>query len=438
MDAAPSETKALRLSLVLVLMAWIGVLVLHQIPVGGVWLPIASTTWLALLSWPLLFAGSFMMIAWRGTGHVSTALSPSVRSIESAVAILAAVALVGSLMIVYDFAYLRGYGFTTRASEIRVTEVTQAYRGLSVSSPISGAGRLMVPAIVPALILALMDFRRLSQLTKRLFLLALLAVCYEQILFEGGRTMLIGLFVIAALTMYLRRPGDGASKRRSPNATRNIILGIASVGLAYMVGSVFISRTIDGGGFFWSSYLGFISSFTITVDSGVVSRFDGLAGPFWYAASMFWLYITQGINELDALLAAPHFVEAKGLYQFPQVGALLSVVTGAQFDYDIKNNLPNTGTYLTAYGANYVDFGHLGAVTSAILMGIVTAATMREFALDRRNMWALTGPIFLAIALFSPVISLLTTLWPAFFWAMAVGLVFAQSRKVSRHTLSSV
>lgn len=430
---APTRSKAstLRLSLALVLGAWISVLILHQIPIGGVWLPIGLTTWLALLSWPILFAVSFAAVAWRG-GHMIQLkrAPPSQRSIDLAVVVLATVALIGSIMIVYDFAYLRGYGFTTRASEIRITEVTQAYRGLAVSSPISGIGRLMVPSIVPALILALMDFRSLSRFTKGLFAAALLAVSYEQILFEGGRTLLVGLFVIAALTMYLRQRRDRSHQRQKSNVTRNTVLVIAGTGVVYLVGSVFISRTVDSGGFFWSSYLSFITSFTISVDSDTVSRFDGITGPLWYSASMFWLYVTQGVNELDALLTVPHFIEANGLYQFPQVGALLSAITGGRFDYDIQSNLPNTGTYLTAYGANYVDFGHWGAIASAVILGSITAGAMQQFALERRNALALIGPSLLAIGLFSPVISLLTTLWPSFFWAIGASFILHQWHRV--------
>jgi hypothetical protein len=240
---------------------------------------------------------------------------------------------------------------------------------------------------------------------------------YEQLFFEGGRFFLASVVAIIAVVMFIRtRVTDGGGGFKISPRTLVLIFVGGTLTLLFF-GYVFVSRITERDDFFWSAYRGFTTSFAIDVDVDIIARFDGLLGSAWFSLSMLWIYLTQGINELDQVLLIDHFNHAHGLYQFPHFGQIAQITAGIEWRYDLAANLPNLGTYLTMAGANYVDFGMIGMFVSALILGVSTAFCLKAFINHNRSGFALCGPVLITIAIFSPVVSLLTTLWPAFFWA---------------------
>lgn len=399
--------------------AWGLVLGLHQLPLGGVWLPIAPSTWVLVILWPLVFLLVYLsssLVGGRSSKGATRSGSPS--DLSWPVSIMAIIGAFGAALVVFDFAFLRGYGFGTNVSEIRVEEVTNSIRGLSEASPISGLGRLMIPAILPALIVSSCNRSKINSRSRLILIGCLLIILFEQVFFEGGRTFVAASFVTTVFAFLIGQ--RRANLKTGPATRRTPFVRIAIVGaiLLYFFLYVFISRVYDSGGFLWSHYRTFSRDFQIFVGTDVISRFDGVLGPFWYAASMLWLYITQGVNELDLLLASGEVPHSLGLYQVPQISPILSLAFGTKFTYDFWNVLPNVGTYLTIYGANYLDFGHIGAFLSAAILGFLTARGIKLFASASLSGLAICGPMLMSVALFSPVISVIGNLAPGFFWAI--------------------
>jgi hypothetical protein len=419
-----SVRRIVRGGLIAVLASWTLVLVLHEIPIGGVWLPIEASTSTLLICWPLVFAFAYLTAPARNI-LVQDAIqnAGAHNALSKTVAITAAIGALGALLVIFEFAYLRGYGFSASAAQIRMEEVSNNMKGLNVASPISGIGRLMIPAILPALIVAAANFGKLNGAARVILLVCLLILLFEQVAFEGGRTFLAASFLTTVVAFLVGRDRSDFNVRKTVSRPPYLRFAVTGAALMYFFLSVFISRVYDGGGFLWSHYRTFSQDFRIFVGTDVIARFDGFFGPFWYAVSMLWLYITQGINELDTLLISQDIPRSLGLYQFPQISPILQIVFGTEVTYDFIRILPNAGTYLTIYGANFLDFGHIGAFMSAALLGYLTARSIGFFASLRLNGLAICGPMLLTIALFSPVISILGTLAPAFFWAFGFAVI---------------
>lgn len=436
--SAEQMLRRLRSVLYMIVGSWALVLIARLIPVGGRWLPIEGMTTTVLLAWPALFAISYLLAAGplrsRAASNQQIATPRTMTNIALA---MSAIGAAGAMLIIFDFAFLRGYGFATSAAIIRAEEGTAAIRGLSVSSPVAGAGRLMLPAIFIAVGLLAANFRHMPRWSLVATILSIMLVAFEQAAFEGGRTIIATMILVAVISSYLL--SDAQQKKKKVRRTSLSVVALVSavgVAMAYFTFYIFISRIMERNDFFWSSYLNFTRDFTIYVDSDYLSRLEGFFGGFWYGIDMLWLYITQGVNELDLLLSQPDIPLAYGTYQFPQLASLASVMIGVDIKYDVYTYLPNAGTYLTIYGANYVDFGHGGAILSAVILGVATAWTAHSTIRRTVSAAALCGPMLVTVGLFSPVISVLTTVWPAFFWAIGISLVLSQSRQIGRKALS--
>lgn len=416
----------------LIALSWALVLVLHRIPVGGYWLPIAGIVWLLLLAWVGLYLLSYFVVASTLSRRVSSRVESRERNPErlsAIIVLLASIAAVGALAVVYDFAFLRGYGFDTSVNQIRGEEVSQSYRGLSISSPVSGIGRLMIPAIFIALILAARWFEKVNPLARVILAGSSLVVLYEQIAFEGGRIMIAASVISTIFAFFFARPAARPDRQpRKARASKTPWIRLAAL-FAITLGfflNVFAARILDRGGVFWSSYRSFASDFNLTVSVEQIARFEGVWGPFWFGLSMLWLYITQGISEFDLLISQSNIPHSYGLYQFPQITPISALILGANITYDFVRILPNTGTYLTIYGANWLDFGHGGAFAVAALLGAATALSVRQYG---RGAWtgiALSGPMFFTVGVFAPVISVFPTIWPAFSYALFASVLLGR------------
>ena len=427
---AAQTKQRTRTVLYMILGSWILVLVARLIPIGGEWLPIDSTTRNAIVIWPTLFAFSYLLTAGPLGSRRARIEMVSDIEMKSWMALATSfVAATGALLIIFDLAILRGYGFATSAALIRDEEGNAAVRGLLVSSPVSGMGRLMMPAVFVAVILLASSFRDMSKKRIAAAFLGIIIVVYEQVSFEGGRTVMATIILCALTSYYLSsRFEQKEKKKKKRKYSIPVIVGSGAIlfAMAYFTFYIYVSRVLARNDFFWSSYLGFTRIFTIHVSSSHLSRLEGFFGGIWYSVDMLWLYITQGINELDLVLTQPNLPHAYGTYQFPHFAAIASIVFDIDIRYDVATYLPNAGTYLTIYGANFVDFGHLGAILSAAILGVLTAWTANAAIRRSTSFAALWGPLFVTVGLFSPVISVLTTVWPAFFWAIGVSVILSR------------
>ena len=427
--------RALRITLrcqLLVAAVWMATVVLHEIEIGGEWLPLQTKTWMLLIAWNVLFQLAFYVTVnhYRQQPLLPRSL-PNDAWWNGWVYALSFISAGGALLVVYDFAILRGYGFATSVAAIRVEEAIATARGLRGGSPISGLGRLMIPAMVPAFMIATIRWKQLSADARFILTVSAFITLGEQIFFEGGR-FFIATVATTILVCYFAAPGRAFNPKRK----RRLPVVRMAIGGAFLLSFfsyVFMDRVLDRGDFFWSAYLGLVKDFTIYVDPEITGRFEGPMGGIWFSVSMFWIYITHPLNELDTLVTttSAFFSHAGGLYQVPHMAPIASLVFGVDLEYDLAVNLPNVGTYLTFYGANYVDFGHFGAMSSALILGVLTARGMMGFSVGRLDALSIIGPPMLIIALFTPIVSLVTTLWPSMLWAIAVGATF---RGDPRHT----
>ena len=410
-----------------ILGGWAFTLILHEMDIGGQWMPVAVSTWIFILGWVVLFAASYLAFHQIARTTDKRNLLEIVKPATTAL-ILMGISAFGAALVIFDFSVLRGYGFDTSAALIRALEVDAAIKGLSSSSIVSGAGRLMLPAIFPAFVLLLSNPGTLTPQQKLFAAVFGIIVLYEQLFFEGGRFFLAISAVIALITYFTRMRQTRGSMKLNISARTVILIVVGSILMLTFFSYVFVTRIAERDDFYWSAYRGFTSYFAIDVDVSVIARFEGFFGSVWFSLSMLWLYATQGFNEIDAVFAIDNFNHSHGLYQFPHFGQIAQMVLGIEWRYDMIANLPTSGTYLTMPGANYVDFGSTGMFVSAIVFGGFSAWSIQRFASGHQTGLALCGPILIAVALFSPVVSLFTTVWPAFFWCAIYNLIRSGQR----------
>lgn len=408
------------------LVIWAAALLLHEVPIGGRWFPVHGVSWALLLGWIALFSLGYRFAGARQVREVNNRVTA--QTMATAATVCAIVSAVGAALVIFDFGVLRHYGFSTSAATIRAIETQAFLQGNSTSSPISGIGRLAIPAILPGLVIVT-GTREILKLQHWLIVgISCLLLLYEQLFFEGGRSFIACALLVAIVTSLTRSRLSAQEVRRKRRPGARIWL-MASLPIAlFYFASVFVVRIMERDDFFWSAYRSFASSFQIYVDTPVVARFEGVLGPAWFSLSMFWLYITQGINEMDQVVQIQNLNLAYGIYQVPQIAQVASLLFGVDIRYDTVVNLPNTGTFLTLPGANYVDFGVLGVVCSALITGYFTAMTMHALASDRAIGIALCGPIMVTVAMFAPVASVITIVLPALIWSLIVGLVLRSKR----------
>ena len=405
-----------------ILGSWAITLILHELEIGGQWMPVASSTWIFILGWVALYAASYLAFHQTARATQRPILSQDAK-LATTTMILMGISAFGAALVIFDFAVLRGYGLGTSAALIRALEADAAIKGLNSSSAVSGVGRLMLPAALPAFVLLVSNPRSLSPTQKSIAAVFGIILLYEQLFFEGGRFFLTISAAIALITYFTRLRLTRGSMKLNISAKAVMLMLVGSVLMLTFFSYVFVTRIAERDDFFWSAYRGFTSYFAIDVDVNVIARFEGVFGSIWFSLSMLWLYATQGINEIDAVFALSSFNHAHGLYQFPHFGQIAQMVFGIEWRYDMIANLPTTGTYLTMPGANYVDFGLTGMFVSAIIFGGLSAWSMHRFASGHQTGFALCGPILIAVALFSPVVSLFTTVWPAFFWCVIYNMI---------------
>ena len=414
-----------------VLAAFFGVIILGLIPIAGTWYGSTLLTWTLVLGWIALFAAAYTVQAQHlfsrdAAGMMTPAVPPTARTANILIMVFMIIGAAGAIAVVFDFAVLRNYGFTTSAATIRLEEVVASLKGLSTSSPISGAGRLAIPAFVPAVCLSVIYWKQITTATKVISAVCLTVLLFEQFRFEGGRFFLTAMALCAVLTAVLS-PAL-AAQRKSLFANRKLLVRLAILGalmFAFFT-YVFIARIADRDGFFWSAFINYTGNFFIEVDRSTIRRFDGFFGGIWYSITMLWLYATQGVTEFDQIVRMDYFQHADGGYQLLQLTQISDSLFGTNLIYDRFANLPHMGTYVTMPGSMYIDFGPVVTLLSGAAFGLFAARSAWLMVSGRIGALALTAPILLTCAFLASIVSLVQILWPALAWCMLLPILRSQ------------
>lgn len=419
---AGADWSAPRLCLAAIILAWVVVATLHEIPIGGEWDPVSIVTWGWLFLWV-----SGLSVAYLLSGAGGKASRRMMRKVHVPphlnrwMITLCAVVATGIGLFIFDFAILRGYGFSTAAAAIRTEEVNAALSGTARSSAFSGLGRLLIPAFLPTTVIAVLFWRHLRPATLIIYSATAAVTVLQQLLFEGGRFFIASTALTVVIAYLLFPPVD--PHLRVPRRKKIPFVRLALLGLLMLsfFSYVFIDRVLERGDYFATAYLQLASSFEVTPHYSQMDLFEGPLGGLWFSICMLWLYATQGINELDLLLQQPYLEHAYGLYQMPHIGQAVMMFTGIDIRYDVLANLPTYGSYATFYGHSYVDFGNVGSIAFALVIGYFTGRSIDLFWRGEVSTLSMIGPVMFTLCIFSPVISLVPTIWPAIAWSLVAG-----------------
>ena len=470
----------------LFLIAWALIFVLRAIPLGGEWGYLSVHTAVFIALWVLTSAVSIIAGGWIAQNHF--VVSPrSYLGIDAAVIALSLASAFGAILIIVEFAFVRGYGLTMPVTEIRILEVNRGFAG-APGSLLSGPGRLMMPAILPALLMVAYHGHRLSRAALVVFGVAALLFLFEQVRFEGGRWFLFGTYFALAAgllggVLKAKVEGGNTFSRRLVDALVFLVLyGVILFGYS---GWVFANR-YDGSGEGQVAAYERVSNDLINIrhseplareqespwkdgeDESVEQQYevddqeselngqeqepeldgrehrsegsreysDSVVGKLLLhpVTKFFWIYATHGVNELNNLVLGEEFSHSLGAFQFPQLARIIDRLFGTDLRVEYKSDFPNDGLYTTLIGASYVDFGFLGAVGFGALFGLGLGVFANLFGRQRgASFSSMAFPAMMTVALLSPIISVVNHFWPVMFWAVvAYGvLVLAKKKNIS-------
>lgn len=405
--------------LVYILAGWCGILIIRALDFGGIYYPVREETWIVVLLWITMYVLGYCIFAFSRPTHLPRYERPSRRWFARWICGLCVLTVLGAAMLIYEFAFVRGYGFNTPLPLIRIYEVSRVMSGELSSSLISGIGRLLTPALIVAWLLSMICPYRLSRFVWCVLLAASAFALWQQMMFEGGRFFIAIVILVCFVAHRMREIIPGIRRKKGLRLHIVIpVVGAALVGFGYM----FIARISSSSTTSYiDAYTVFISSFQMAADPAAMERLEGPGARLWFVAYMFWVYLSHGLNELNKLLSVDGLQHAFGLVQFPQVGQALSKLLGLPINYNEYANLPNVGTYTTIVGSNYVDFGIPLIWFMALLLGYFTARNAHLLSRSRFSSMGLTAPLLIVVGLFSPVVSIVINVWPAFVWAWFVG-----------------
>ncbi|MEQ5814551.1 oligosaccharide repeat unit polymerase [Marinobacter sp. NFXS11] len=207
-----------------------------------------------------------------------------------------------------------------------------------------------------------------------------------------------------------------------------ILFGVA---LAFVI-SVFLMREGDISELDKSVLLGALGS---KLEGAFVPEYfkysDSLSGflvyPYFIFAMLIY-YIGHSVFQLDVLIAEPLHVDAPYLltYQFYPFFAFLNIFGVNSISIsEILSQIPNPGTYFTAIGAFYLDFGILGSIVFAALLFFLGGFFWGLSLKISRFTLTLFVSIFLVFIVFSPIVSLLgISVFPSLIVSLFFVLVF--------------
>lgn len=406
-----------------VVAVWVLILLLRLVQVGGDWLAVSFHTAGFLFAWQVLFLSSWMFAGalWKVDEQQR---QHSIVSDEQIIAGSSVIAAAGAILLVIEFAIFRGYGFQTPVAEIRIMEVEAVTAGRG-GAVLSGIGRLLMPLLFVAWIVFRQSTRHCSPGTRALLYASTAWVLWTQSAFEGGRFFLLSLVLVIWFS--------AGTSRKSLVGGKTVALGTLAALIFF--GFVFLNRYSSYESGFAENFEQFSSSFSIVVDSTVNERLSGEFGAPWFVVTMFWVYLTHAVSELNVLLAQEDFIHAVGAYQFPQLMQAVRIIFDLQPQFNVFGALANPGVYVTVPGAMYIDFGYAGAYLAAILLGALTGIALEERHRGGPGTFAAVSPLLLVVAIFVPVHSIMPTVWPAILYTCLIGMARCRDCKIAQRAI---
>lgn len=431
--------------------AWLFIVGLRALPIGGVWGPLDPRT-----NWFIVLWVSFAAIAMIAGGWIARkkfkSISQSRMDPNLPVMLLSLASLIGAMLIIIEFAFVRGYGFTMPVAEIRQLELNRGIAG-AAASLLSGPGRLMMPAILPAFLIAALEWRRLSKTAWLIFGFAAAIFLYEQIKFEGGRWFFFGTYFAIAFLLIgdaLRKGQQDEIHIRRKSLNAFVFLSLCGVILFGYSASVFVNRSDHSGEGQVAAYERFVTVFieergakTVSIPKNTENASqpnetapqpndDETSKPgeefsrsavgkllFHPITKFFWIYATHGVNELNNLMLRDSFAHSLGAFQFSQLARISDKLLGTELRVEYKENFPNEGLYTTMIGASYVDFGFAGAIAFGVVFGVMLGFWANLFGRQSGFTFSsMAFPVMMTVAILSPIISIVNHMWPVMCWAV--------------------
>lgn len=435
-----------------ILLPLVAVVMLRQIEGFGVWGSIDSATWVYIAIW---YAALY-----SGLSISTPRFSPrmTVGFVSNAVLALSICATVGAGLLMYEFAVGRGFGFNTPLAEIRITVINNVQSGFT-GAWTSALGRVLVAALPVAWVMAGMAWTAVSRVSLSTLLVSSLIVFFEQATFEGGRFFFVFLILATLVGSVAALISEGLSGRFSVRflvlQIQPVILSVALAGAMVFYSSyTFVSRVEDrveqmeaqqavqpapppsdaqkappsedqpaSPSPHGVNYSGYVSVLPLDISDTDLTNFAADD----YSAAMTWVYVTHGLSEFDLIFQKDDFNHALGAYQFPQLVLLATKLSGVDLRYDERANLPNYAVYTTLPGASYIDFGLLGGLVFAFLIGLGMRAGINDLG---RGSAELVAPILFVVAVVGPSYSLFPNVWPSLAWVLLISLLAVALRRL--------
>ena len=438
MIARQLRTHPELLWMALFVSAWGFLFLLRSIPLGGEWSTLENGTVSTILLWvAAVVVGMAIGARYARARHAkeSEATLPSghdaMKGLSAAILVLSLAAATGAVLVILEFAFVRGYGFSTPVANIRILEVTRGMAGAD-SSLLSGPGRLMLPAFLPAFLLVILFWRAAPKPVLAVFFLTVLIVLLEQILFEGGRFFL-GLILLSltiAVAADMMRIGWPPDWKRSISQIFVIVV-FGSLLVLYSAW-VFGNRTSGAGETQTAAFDRFSSSLIEKAPPKLQETPPSPAIEFQIhpTVKFFWIYATHGISQLEQVLRHPNITHTYGFFQFPQLAQIADKVFRTSLRVDYYKNMPSSGFYTTMIGASIIDFGRAGSIIFALFFGVMTGycavlhpssnqakSTSQARSDTNITFSVISFPALMTTALVSPIVSLVNHMWPAIVWS---------------------
>ncbi len=408
-------SKSSLSQLLLIVAFWVAPFALRFMPLGLIYKPLSLDALILLFLWCAVYILSYV---------AAYLLAPSYRRLpqrlpmvlntsrlSKAVILLSGIAFIGGLLLFYEFAIARRYGFSTSVSDIRMLEINAVDAGRK-GSIVSGLGRFMMPSLLAAWPLYIILITNTTKRASYLLFASTVLVIWVQAMYEGGRFFLVSLLGVCLFTLF------SCKGFRVFNSVRNFFLPVLVTSCVALYSAfVFLERVEDSASLA-NAFDIFAGTFDVSLsDSG----FHILSGPLGYGAFpayMLLLYVTHPLSELVHILSADSALTTFGGYQFPQFIQLFGVLGFPLSLGDLSDSLSRPGVYVTLIGANYIDFSVLGVIASGIFYGYSTGRALHFYRIDPTSSCSGCAPLLFLCSCFAMVHPLLTSVWPAFVWIL--------------------
>jgi hypothetical protein len=406
--------------LVVLVVAWSTTLIMRSVDLFIIWAPLSDSVYLMLIYLGLTSIVGYVLGIYYGKKSSRNRLVPTPRSVEKTTFLLSLLSLVGSLYLIFEFAVVRGYGFTTDVNVIRMLQMTGESQA---GSALSGIGRLIAPAVTASISLFLLYRAHFRVSTSIVLGMSFLAHLYFEVVFTGGR-----FFVLISVLQYLFH-ARYFSRARTIRVGSLLFRTLLVAALLFFVGYVFVNRAGSSGRALVIAFEQGLNGHSAQMSDFLYVSLDTQVGVPLFAVSYIWLYLTQGLNQFYVLLTTDGQVLGYGFYQFPQLAQIASRLTGIDLSYDVFRNLQNPGTYNTFLGAVYIDFGYVGLFLQTPIFFFMTAAAIQQLHNGHVTPLSLSATLLMAAAILSPCVNVLTNIWLGIFWLFVAVPLFARKER---------